>query len=96
MRTRKYCTDLKSLRFTYFYEFRMCVLHIQYIIPKLSRGCFVMRRVTSLMKTEALKLVYFAYFNSVISYVIILVAYSTDSEKSTLYSKENNKNNASY
>jgi hypothetical protein len=55
-----------------------------------------MRRVTSLMKTEALKLVYFAYFNSVISYVIILVAYSTDSEKSTLYSKENNKNNASY
>jgi hypothetical protein len=55
-----------------------------------------MRRVTSLMKTETLKLVYFDYFNSVMSYVIILVAYSIDSEESTLYLKENNKNNASY
>jgi hypothetical protein len=30
--------------------------HIQYIIPKLSSACFAMRTVTSLIKTETLKL----------------------------------------
>jgi hypothetical protein len=39
--------------------------HIQYIIPKLSSACFVIRTITSLMKTETLKLVYFAYFRSI-------------------------------
>jgi hypothetical protein len=38
---------------------------IQYIIPKLSSVCLAMMIVTSLMKTETLKLVYFAYFHSV-------------------------------
>jgi hypothetical protein len=41
--------------------------HIQYIIPKLSSACFAMRTVTSLMKTETLKLVYFAYVHSIMS-----------------------------
>jgi hypothetical protein len=45
--------------------------HIQYIIPKLSSACFAMRTITSLMKTETLKLVYFAYFHSIMSYGII-------------------------
>jgi hypothetical protein len=42
--------------------------HIQYIIPKLSSACFAMRTVTSIMKTETLKLVYFAYLHSIMSW----------------------------
>jgi hypothetical protein len=33
--------------------------YIQYIVAKLSSACFAMRNITSLMKTETLKLVYF-------------------------------------
>jgi hypothetical protein len=40
-----------------------------------------MRTITSLMKTETLKLVYFAYFHSIMSYVIIFWGNSTDSKK---------------
>jgi hypothetical protein len=35
--------------------------HIQYTIPKISSACFAMRNITSLMKIETLKLVYFVY-----------------------------------
>jgi vacuolar-type H+-ATPase subunit B/Vma2 len=45
--------------------------HVLYIIPKLSSACFAMRTIASLMKTETLKLVYFAYFYSIVSYGII-------------------------
>jgi hypothetical protein len=45
--------------------------HIQYIMPNLSTACFAMSTVKSLMKTETLKLVYFAYFHSIMSYGII-------------------------
>jgi hypothetical protein len=44
--------------------------HTEYIIPKLSLACFSMRTVTPLMKIYTLKLVYFAYFRSIISYGI--------------------------
>jgi hypothetical protein len=53
--------------------------HIQYIIPKLSSVCFAMRNITSLTKTETLKLVYFAYFHSIMPYGIIFWGNSTDS-----------------
>jgi hypothetical protein len=39
---------------------------IQYITPKLSSACFAMRIIT-----ETLKVVYFAYFHSIVSYGII-------------------------
>jgi hypothetical protein len=45
--------------------------HIEYIIPKLSSACFAMRTVVPLMTTDTLKLVYFAYFHSVLSYGLI-------------------------
>jgi hypothetical protein len=54
--------------------------HIQYVIPKLSSACFTMRTVTSLMKTGTSKLVYFAYFHSIMSYGIIFWGNSTDSK----------------
>jgi hypothetical protein len=55
--------------------------HIQYIVPKLSSTCFAMRTITSLMKTETLKFVYFAYFHSIVSHEIIFWGNSTDSKK---------------
>jgi hypothetical protein len=55
--------------------------HIQYIIPILSSACFAMRTVTSIMKIETLKLVYFAYFHSIMSYGIIFWGNSTDRKK---------------
>jgi hypothetical protein len=42
--------------------------HIEYTIPKLSSACFAMRTVIPLMTTDTLKLVYFAYFHTVLSY----------------------------
>jgi hypothetical protein len=55
--------------------------HIQYIIPKLSSACFAMRNITSLMKSETLKLAYLAYFHSIMSYGIIFWGNSTDNKK---------------
>jgi hypothetical protein len=40
-----------------------------------------MRTITSLMKTETLKLVYFAYFHSIMSYDIIFWGNATDGKK---------------
>jgi hypothetical protein len=62
--------------------------HIQYIIPKQSSACFAMRTITPLMKTETLKLVYFAHFHSIVSYGIIFWG-TRQTGKSILYPKEN-------
>jgi hypothetical protein len=55
--------------------------HIEYIISKLSSACFAMRTVTSLMKIGSLKLVYFAYFHSMMSYGVIFWGNSSDSTR---------------
>jgi hypothetical protein len=55
--------------------------HIEYIIPKLSSACLAMRTVTPLLKVDTLKLVYFAYFHSVMSYGVIFWGNSTDSKR---------------
>jgi hypothetical protein len=55
--------------------------HIQYIIPKLSSACFAIRTVTSLIKTETVKLANFAYFHSIMSYGITFWGNSTDNNK---------------
>jgi hypothetical protein len=50
-------------------------------MPKLSSACFAMKKVTSLMDTETLKLIYFACFHSIMSYRIIFGGNSADSKK---------------
>jgi hypothetical protein len=55
--------------------------HIQYIIPELSSACFAMRTTTSLKNRETLKLVYFDYFHSIMSYGIIFCGISTYRKK---------------
>jgi hypothetical protein len=54
---------------------------IQYIIPKLSSVCSAMRTATTIMKLETLKLFYFVYFHSIMSYGIIFWGNSTGSKK---------------
>jgi hypothetical protein len=63
--------------------------HIQYIIPKLSSACFAMRTIGSLMKTETLKLVYFACVHSIMSYGIIFLGKLNRQHESILHPKKN-------
>jgi hypothetical protein len=62
--------------------------HIEYIISKLSSACFSMRTVTPLLKVDTLKLVYFAYFHSIISYGIIFWGNLTDSKRVFIIQKK--------
>jgi hypothetical protein len=62
--------------------------HIEYIIPKLSSACFTMRTNVPLMRVDTLKLVYYAYFHSVLSYELIFWGNSTDSNKIFIIQKK--------
>jgi hypothetical protein len=42
-----------------------------YIILKLSSACFIMRTVTLLIKINTIKLLYFLYFHSIMSYGVV-------------------------
>jgi hypothetical protein len=46
--------------------------HIDDIIPKLDKACFAIRSVKTFMSLEAMRLIYFPCFHSVLSYGIIL------------------------
>jgi len=45
--------------------------HITEITPKLNKACYVIRTLTFLKSPELLRMVYFSYFHSVMSYCII-------------------------
>jgi hypothetical protein len=45
--------------------------HVTEITPKLNKACYVIRTLTFLRSPEVLRMVYFSYFHSVISYGII-------------------------
>jgi hypothetical protein len=57
-------------------------------MPKLSSACFDMKTVTSFMKTETLKLVYFAYFHSIMSYGIIFGEIQQTAKKKVFNNQE--------
>jgi len=42
--------------------------HIDYIIPKLSSACYVMRSIKTIMSLNTLKTIYYSSFNAIISY----------------------------
>jgi hypothetical protein len=42
--------------------------HIEYIIPKLSSACYVTRSITPFMSLDTLRIIYYSYFNTRISY----------------------------
>jgi hypothetical protein len=42
--------------------------HIEYIIPKLSSACYIMRNIKPFMFFNTLKIIYYSYLNTIISY----------------------------
>ena len=45
--------------------------HIDYIIPKLSSACYVMRTVKPYVSQHTLKIIYFSYFHSIVNYSLL-------------------------
>jgi hypothetical protein len=45
--------------------------HVDELTPKLNKACYIIRTLTFLRSPEALRMVYFTYFHSIMSYGII-------------------------
>jgi len=54
--------------------------HIDSIIPKLNKACFAVRQVKPYMALEALRMIYFSYFHSIVTYGIIFWGNSVHSQ----------------
>jgi hypothetical protein len=54
---------------------------ISRMVPKLSRACYAVRSLSQLSNIDILKLIYFAYFHSLMKYEIIFWGNSSDSKK---------------
>jgi hypothetical protein len=62
--------------------------HVAKILPKLSRACYSVRSMYPFSSINTLKMIYFAYFHSIINYGIIFWGNSTESKKGFLAQKE--------
>ena len=51
---------------------------MEYIIPKLSSAIFVIRNLSDFINSEALRMMYFSYFHSIITYGIVFWENSTN------------------
>ena len=54
--------------------------HIDTITPKLNKACYIIRRSKLYLSNNALKMVYYALFHSVMSYALIFWGNSTKSK----------------
>jgi hypothetical protein len=66
--------------------------HIQKTLPKLSSACYLIRRMYPSCNLNTLKIIYFAYFHSIMEFGIIFWGVSVES-KSLSATKKNNQNN---
>jgi len=55
--------------------------HIDAIIPKLNKACYIIRRLKLYLSTTVLKMVYHAFFHSVMSFDFIFWGNSTNSRR---------------
>jgi hypothetical protein len=55
--------------------------HVQKIIPQLSSACYLVRRMYPCCNSDTLKMIYFAYFHTVMEYGIILWGVSVESKR---------------
>jgi hypothetical protein len=62
--------------------------HVAKIIPKLSRACYAVRAMYPFSSLNTLKMIYFAYFHSIVNYGIIFWGNSTESNKVLLVQKK--------
>jgi hypothetical protein len=46
--------------------------HVDAIVPRLSSACFAVRAVKPFLSQESLKIVYFSYFHSIMTYGLVL------------------------
>ena len=53
--------------------------HIDTITPKLNKTCYIIRRSKLYLSNDAIKMVYYAFFHSVMSYGLIFWGHSTKS-----------------
>ena len=56
-------------------------LHVEKILPKLSSACFAMKSIKPFVSVKMLKIIYFSYFHSIMSYGIIFWGNSSASVK---------------
>jgi hypothetical protein len=61
--------------------------HLHFLLNKLSKACFVLRQLCYVLDIDALKLVYFAYFQSVVKYGIVFWGKSYNLNKVFLLQK---------
>jgi hypothetical protein len=61
--------------------------HIHGILPKLSSACYLFRRMYPHFNEDTLKMIYFAYFHSVMEFGIPFCGFSTESNKILLQQK---------
>jgi len=54
--------------------------HIDSMIPRLNRACFAIRQIKPYMAVEALKMIYFSYFHSILTYGIVFWGNSVNSQ----------------
>jgi len=45
--------------------------HIEYNVPRLSSACYIMRSIKPYMSSNTLKIIYYSYFNSIISHSLL-------------------------
>jgi hypothetical protein len=62
--------------------------HIDYIIPKLSSTCYVMRSIKPIMPINTLKTVYYSHFNTIITYGLPFWGNSSHSTKIFKFQKK--------
>jgi hypothetical protein len=55
--------------------------HVAKILPKLSRACYAVRSMYPFSSINTLKMIYFAYFHSIINYCITFWGNSRESKK---------------
>jgi len=63
-------TNLPKIKFQgiYIHESINWSCLIEYIIPKLSSACYIMRSIKPFISMNTLKTIYYSYFNAIISY----------------------------
>jgi hypothetical protein len=76
-------TTVPKIKFlgTYIHDSINWSCHIEYIIPKLSSACYIMRSIKPFMSCSTLNTVYYSYFNAIISYDLPFWGNSPPSKK---------------
>jgi hypothetical protein len=64
--------------------------HIQKLLPKLGSACYLIRRMSPFCNLSTIKMIYFAYFHSIMEFGIIFWGISVESKKILLQQKKDN------